>query len=141
MLLCYPTVCFARSFNISCSNNPHSPLLPPPPPLLPPSSPLLPPSPLPSQRVWSDPGSWPNGRLPVEGDDVTIAARWRMLLDVSPPPLASVYVLGELLFEDEADLNFTANLVSVAIGSRFFHRIYGVATERILQCRSTCIVD
>lgn len=65
-----------------------------------------------SQRRWSDPNSWPSGELPREGEEVTISSRWRMLVDISPPPLGRVIVLGELMFEDERDYNFTANLVS-----------------------------
>ena len=41
-----------------------------------------------------------------------------MLLDVTPPTLGMVYVLGELNFEDERDYNFTANLVSLLGSSR-----------------------
>ena len=64
------------------------------------------------QRVWSDPNSWPNQTLPTEGKSVTISSRWRMLLDISPPPLANVYVFGELTFDDQRGYNFTANTVS-----------------------------
>ena len=49
--------------------------------------------------------------LPKKGEDVAIASSWRMLLDISPPPLSRVFVYGELEFEDERDYNFTANLV------------------------------
>ena len=42
---------------------------------------------------------------------MTISSRWRMLVDISPPPLGRVIVLGELRFEDQRDYNFTANLV------------------------------
>ena len=68
-----------------------------------------------SQRRWSDPGSWPSGALPEEGEDVIISSRWRMLMDVTPPPLREVFVLGELMFEDQRDYNFTANLVGVRV--------------------------
>ena len=47
----------------------------------------------------------------MQGDDVTISSRWRMLLDINPPRLANVYVYGELLFEDQQDYNFTADMV------------------------------
>lgn len=57
--------------------------------------------------------SWPGGRLPVEGDDVIIEGTWRMLLDICPPPLGTVYIFGELKFQDKQDLNFSANLVSI----------------------------
>ena len=65
-----------------------------------------------SQRRWSDPTSWPDDELPKEGEDVTILATWRMLVDISPPPLGIVTVYGELEFEDERDYNFTAKTVS-----------------------------
>lgn len=65
-----------------------------------------------SQRRWSDPNSWPSGELPIEGEEVTISSRWRMLVDISPPLLSRVIILGELMFEDERDYNFTANLVT-----------------------------
>ena len=68
-----------------------------------------------SYRRWSDNNSWVNttlGRAPIEGQDVVINSSWRMLLDVSPPPLGRVFVFGELKFEDERDYNFTAALVS-----------------------------
>ena len=61
--------------------------------------------------MWSNESSWPSGRLPEEGEDVTIMSSWRMLLDMSPPALGRVDVFGELKFQDEQDLNFTANVV------------------------------
>lgn len=63
------------------------------------------------QRRWSDPTSWPSGRLPAEGEEVTVSSRWRMLLDITPPTLGKVYIYGELMFEDQRDYNFTADLV------------------------------
>ena len=36
-------------------------------------------------------------------------------MDVTPPPLREVFVLGELMFEDQRDYNFTANLVGVRV--------------------------
>ena len=55
--------------------------------------------------------SWPSGKLPSKGEDVTISSTWRMLLDLSPPPLGLVVIAGELQFEDVRDYNFTANTV------------------------------
>ena len=66
-----------------------------------------------SQRRWSDPDSWPTGKLPVEGQNVDILPTWRMLLDISPPPLGLVHVSGELQFEDVRDYNFTADTVRI----------------------------
>ena len=64
-----------------------------------------------SQRRWSDNNSWPDRRLPVEGEDVTISSSWRMLVDISPPSLGRIFVYGELMFRDNQDYNFTASLV------------------------------
>lgn len=51
---------------------------------------------------WSDPGTWQRwgGHLPQAGEAVTIPAGQRVLLDVSPPPLASLTVQGELSAAD-----------------------------------------
>ena len=46
---------------------------------------------------WSDPSAWPNGRVPGEGDAVTIARDVGMVLDVSPPPLRGVTVAESLI--------------------------------------------
>ena len=64
-----------------------------------------------SCRRWSENSSWPAGLPPLEGEDVIISSHWCMLLDVTPPTLGMVYVYGELIFEDERDYDFTANLV------------------------------
>jgi len=34
---------------------------------------------------WSDPNTWPNRKVPVEGDKVTIGRDKDVILDVSPP--------------------------------------------------------
>ena len=34
---------------------------------------------------WSDPSSWPDGKVPGEGDAVTIGRDQNVVLDVSPP--------------------------------------------------------
>jgi len=50
---------------------------------------------------WSDSGAWPRGRVPREGDDVTISASRTFVLDVSPPRLGQLTLLGSLLFSDD----------------------------------------
>ncbi len=64
---------------------------------------------------WSEPGSWPQGRAPVEGEAVTIPAGVHMQLDVSPPPLAGITVEGTLEF-DRKDLELVADWIRV-VGS------------------------
>ena len=50
-------------------------------------------------RMWSDPASWNNGVVPLEGDDVVIEAGWNMYLDISETPiLDSLEINGRLTF-------------------------------------------
>ena len=58
---------------------------------------------------WSDPATW-GGRLPQAGDAVTIPAGKVVLLDVSPPPLQSLLIEGELRF-DRQNLNLTVGWI------------------------------
>ena len=50
---------------------------------------------------WSDPAAWPEGRVPREGDAVTIARDTEVVLDVDPPALRSLTVDGKLRFANE----------------------------------------
>lgn len=73
-----------------------------------------------SQR-WSDPASWPGGNIPKAGAAVVIAPDKRILLDVSPPPLASLMIYGALVFDDR-DLELNAGWImlhggALAVGS------------------------
>ncbi|MEM7708493.1 MAG: G8 domain-containing protein [Pseudomonadota bacterium] len=49
---------------------------------------------------WSDPASWPGG-VPGTGENVTIPAGQLITLDVSPPPLGSLDIMGTLAFADQ----------------------------------------
>ena len=69
----------------------------------------------------------------MEGEDVLIESSWRMLVDISPPPLGRVDVAGELKFEDERNYNFTAALVSVCSNCRHF-------CESVLALVNNCMV-
>ena len=49
------------------------------------------------QRLWSDPESWPEGVIPVEGDEVEILSGWNMLLDLEETPkLKTLNINGRL---------------------------------------------
>ncbi|MEO7987772.1 MAG: G8 domain-containing protein [Gemmatimonadales bacterium] len=61
---------------------------------------------------WSDAATWPDGVLPAEGAAVTIPADKAVLLDVSPPALASLNIDGALVF-DEKDLAVTTGWIAV----------------------------
>ena len=56
---------------------------------------------------WSDPASWPGGKVPQAGDAVTIARDRNIVLDVSPPALRSLTVNGRLGFADDRDTELT----------------------------------
>jgi len=53
---------------------------------------------------WSDPAAWPEGRVPREGDAVTIAHDLEVILDVAPPALRSLTVDGKLSFSNDLDI-------------------------------------
>jgi cell migration-inducing and hyaluronan-binding protein len=70
---------------------------------------------------WSDPATWPNRKVPVAGDKVTIGRDRDVILDVSPPALGGLSIDGKLTFADNADLELTTEWIMVhgelAIGS------------------------
>jgi cell migration-inducing and hyaluronan-binding protein len=65
---------------------------------------------------WSDPASWPDGKVPGAGDAVTIGRDKDILLDVSPPGLRSLTVNGKLSFADDKDLELTTEWIYLAGG-------------------------
>jgi len=60
---------------------------------------------------WSDPGAWPDGRVPGQGEAVTIARDMDVVLDVSPPALRSLTIQGKLRFSDERDLELATDWI------------------------------
>ncbi len=70
---------------------------------------------------WSDPASWPNRKVPVAGDKVTIGRDRNVVLDVSPPALGGLSIDGKLTFSNNADLELTTEWImlhgELAIGS------------------------
>ena len=60
---------------------------------------------------WSDRATWPDRKVPRAGDKVTIASGKEVILDVSPPALSGVTILGKLTFADTADLELTTEWV------------------------------
>ncbi|TIX51212.1 G8 domain-containing protein [Alteraurantiacibacter aquimixticola] len=65
---------------------------------------------------WSDPATWPDGKVPDEGDAVTIERDMDVLLDVSPPALRSLTVNGKLRFSDERDIELSTEWIYVPGG-------------------------
>src|SRR5262245_36609223 len=60
---------------------------------------------------WSDPATWPNRKVPVAGEKVTIDAGKDVVLDVSTPALAGVTVNGKLSFANTADTERTTEWI------------------------------
>ena len=60
---------------------------------------------------WSDPASWPGGKVPGAGDAVTIGRDRDIVLDVSPPALRSLTINGKLSFADDRDLELKTDWV------------------------------
>ncbi len=65
---------------------------------------------------WSDPASWPDGKVPRDGDAVTIGRDRDIVLDVSPPALRSLTVNGKLSFSNDLDLELTSEWIYLAGG-------------------------
>jgi len=62
---------------------------------------------------WSDRATWPDKKVPVAGAKVTIPEGKSVILDVSPPPLGSITVMGKLAFADTKDLELTTEWIMV----------------------------
>ena len=68
-------------------------------------------SPAVKQTRWSDAATWPDRKVPVAGDKVTIAAGKDVVLDVSPPALGGLTIDGTLSFANNKDLELTTEWV------------------------------
>jgi hypothetical protein len=80
------------------------------------------PAPAAKETRWSDPASWPDGKVPGEGDAVTIGRDRNIVLDVDPPALRSLTIQGKLSFSNERDIELETEWIYVpggelAIGS------------------------
>jgi hypothetical protein len=62
---------------------------------------------------WSDKATWPDRKVPVAGSKVEIPAGREVILDVSPPALGGIAVMGKLTFADKSDLALTTEWIMV----------------------------
>jgi cell migration-inducing and hyaluronan-binding protein len=72
--------------------------------------------------VWSNPATWPDGKVPAAGAEVTIGRDMDVVLDVNPPALRSLTIQGKLSFSDDRDIGLQTEWIYVpggelAIGS------------------------
>lgn len=64
---------------------------------------------------WSDPASWNGGSVPAAFEKVVIPEGKQIILDVSPAPMSTLTIEGELIFEDK-DLTLIVGAVSLKGG-------------------------
>ncbi|WP_201290930.1 G8 domain-containing protein, partial [Croceibacterium salegens] len=65
---------------------------------------------------WSDPATWPDGKVPGKGDAVMIGRDMNVVLDVNPPALRSLTVDGTLSFSDDLDLGLETEWIYLRRG-------------------------
>src|SRR5262245_11052960 len=81
---------------------------------------------------WSDPATWPNRKVPVAGDKVTIDAGKEVVLDVNTPALNGVTVNGKLSFANTADIELTTEWIML-------HGELEIGTEKAPHTRKATI--
>jgi hypothetical protein len=84
------------------------------------------------QARWSDAATWPSRKVPVAGDKVTIEKGKDVVLDVSPPALASLTIEGKLSFADNKDLELTTEWIML-------HGELEIGTEKAPHTRKATI--
>ena len=70
-------------------------------------------------RLWSNESQWPNERLPMAGENVTIHGNWTMLLDINPEPLQQLVIDGDLVLDSQrnSNVNITAESIWIRAGT------------------------
>ena len=81
---------------------------------------------------WSNPATWPNGKVPVAGDKVTIEKGKAVVLDVSPPALGGLSIDGKLSFANNRDLELTTEWIML-------HGELEIGTEKSPHTRKATI--
>lgn len=67
------------------------------------------------QNLWSNPSSWPSGSVPTAGQQVTIPMGQTIILDVNPPSLSGIRIMGTLRFA-EVPLHLKSDWIMVMSG-------------------------
>jgi len=68
-------------------------------------------------RYWSVPEDWPNGFVPVDGDDVHIEPIWNMVFDMWQSPVYKlIRVNGNLTFHPDKDTQLRAKHIYIRAG-------------------------
>lgn len=70
-----------------------------------------------TSMLWSDPTSWPTGKVPEEGEDVHIEPGWNMTMDLEETPIfAYVEINGLLRFSNDSAHNFRSKIITIRAG-------------------------
>ncbi|KAM3130389.1 hypothetical protein pb186bvf_017488 [Paramecium bursaria] len=62
-----------------------------------------PPGPVYYKMVWSNPDAWESKKLPIQDEVVTIRFNYDITLDIDPPQLKQLIIIGSLIFDDQRD--------------------------------------
>jgi hypothetical protein len=81
---------------------------------------------------WSDPATWPNRKVPVAGDKVTIEKDKQVVLDVNTPPLNGLTIDGKLSFANNKDVELTTEWIML-------HGELEIGTEKAPHTRKATI--
>eukprot|EP00929_Paragymnodinium_shiwhaense_P097871 TRINITY_DN5945_c0_g1_i2.p1 TRINITY_DN5945_c0_g1~~TRINITY_DN5945_c0_g1_i2.p1 ORF type:complete len:5466 (+),score=1278.01 TRINITY_DN5945_c0_g1_i2:78-16475(+) len=66
---------------------------------------------------WSDPRTWKDNEMPLEGDLVVVPAGQAIMLDMNTPKLHTILVMGVLVWDYSQDLEMTAQNIWVKGGT------------------------
>lgn len=69
------------------------------------------------QRLWSNATQWPNGTMPVDGENVTIPENWTIWMDVNPAIAPLLTIDGTVYVNDTRNTNITAQSIWIRQGS------------------------
>lgn len=68
-------------------------------------------------RYWSNASQWPEQRMPLAGENVTVNGNWTIIMDVDPAPCQFLQIDGDVIVEDKANRNITCESIWIRAGS------------------------
>jgi hypothetical protein len=68
-------------------------------------------------RYWSNASQWPFGRLPLDGENVTVNGNWTIIMDIDPAVCEFMEIDGDVIIPNGADRNITCQSIWIRAGS------------------------
>jgi hypothetical protein len=68
-------------------------------------------------RYWSNASQWPEGRMPLPGENVTVNGNWTIIMDVDPAVCEFMEIDGDVIVPNGADRNITCQSIWIRAGS------------------------